>query len=395
MRLTLRLSLAARALVAAAVVAPLTAVLCLLLAFFGALFGLALTGVTTKTLATAATAPRLAAATPLSEPAALVLALGVLLAVFSGWSSLSPYTRDDHLIPPSGPTQWGLVSLVLVALYELVVEPLAWLAGVVDGGPLLALVPAGLGAVVGLVASVRWLRSEARALRALSVEGTETADPTTHGRLLATVDRLARIAGVPAPEVRVLDSSHPLAHTVGTRRDAVLVVSTGLLDALTPSELEAVLAHEAAHLANADSRLMSLALAPVVLAEELWGKTTTMADGPGSDPRDWPWYALGVCLRTAGQFGASVFAVGREAAADETAARLTGDPAALASALQTLAGRDPPETDLRAWSESVAALGVLPSLAPEDGRDWRFSTHPQTEDRIARLRELAAADERR
>jgi heat shock protein HtpX len=95
-----------------------------------------------------------------------------------------------------------------------------------------------------------------------------------------------------------------------------------------------------------------------------------------------------------GQFGAAVFAVGRERAADETAARLTGDPAALAAALATLADREPPATDLRERA-SVAALGVLPSLAPDGGLDWPFATHPPTDERVARLRELAADYERR
>jgi large subunit ribosomal protein L39e len=118
---------------------------------------------------------------------------------------------------------------------------------------------------------------------------------------------------------------------------------------------------------------MSLTLAPVVLAEELW-----VEGGPSRDPREWVWYAMGVVLLRVGQLGAAVFAVGRERAADETAAALTGDPTALAAALATLSGRDPPETDLREWSKSVAALGVLPPLAPGGGRAWPFDTHPRS-----------------
>jgi heat shock protein HtpX len=390
-RLALRLSLAARALVVASVVVPMAVFLSLVLAFFGAIFGLGLSGVTQTVLETAAAAPRVASVTPLPAWAAAVVAGCVLVVVFYGWERVAPYTRDDHLIPPSGPAQWALVLVVLVACYEVVVEPPAALLILLGDGPLLALAPAALGALVGVWGSILWLRAEIRALRELSVTGSEPADPEAHAALVGAVDRLSAAAGVAAPEVRVLGAPRPLAHVVGTRRDAVLVVSTGLLDALSPAEREAVLAHEVAHLANGDSRLMSLALAPVVLAEELF----VDEDGPGTDPRDWPWYALGVVLRAVGQFGAAVFAVGRERAADETAAKLTGDPAALASALATLAGRDPPETDLREWSESVAALGVLPSLAPEGERAWSFDTHPPVEERIERLRELAAAQEGR
>lgn len=393
-RLALRLSLAARALVVAGVVVPMAAVLSLVIALFGAMFGLALSGTTKRALEGAAAAPRLAAVTPFPPWAAAVLAVLVLVLVFVGWERVAPHTRDGYLIPPSGPVQWALVLLVLVAVYELLVEPLAWLNGLVGGGLALALAPAALGALLGFYGAVLWLRAEVRALRELSVEGSEPADPAAHATVVGAVDRLAATADVAAPEIRVLDVSRPLAHTVGTRRDAVLVVSTGLCDALSPAEVEAVVGHELAHVANGDSRLMSLALAPVVLAEELW-----VEDGPGQDPRDWPWYALGVALLRAGQFGAAVFAVGRERAADETAARLTGDPAALASALATLSGREPPTADPRAndgdWSETVAALGVLPSLAPADERAWPFDTHPPVAERIERLRALAASYEAR
>lgn len=390
MRLALRLSLVARALVVATVVVPMAVFLSLLLAFFGALFGLGLSGATQTVLETAAAAPRLASVTPLPAWAAGVVAACVLVLVFYGWERVASSTRDDYLIPPSGPVQWALVLLVLVAAYEVLVEPAAALFASLGDGLLLALAPAALGALVGLWGAVLWLRTEARALRELSVTGSEPADPDAHAALVGAVDRLSAVAGVTAPAVRVLDSPRPLAHTVGTRRDAVLVVSTGLLDALAGAEVDAVVAHELAHVANGDSRLMSLALAPVVLAEELW-----VEDGPGRDPRDWLWYAMGVVMLRVGQFAAAVFAVGRERVADETAARLTGDPAALASALATLSGREPPSTDLWEWSASVAALGVLPSLAPEDERAWPFDTHPPVEERIERLRELARAYERR
>ncbi len=306
--------------------------------------------------------------------------------VFAGWASLSPYTRDDYLIPPSGPVQWLVVAVVLGACYEVVAETAATVASVLGAFPALVAVVVGLG--FGLLATVWLLRAEVRNLRELSVRGTEPADPEPHGRLVGAVDRLSGAAGVPAPEVRVLDAERPLAHTAGARGSAALVVSTGLLAALSDAELDAVVAHEVAHLANGDSRLMSLALAPVVLADEMF-----VDEDPDLD--DLFWNLVGGLFRLVGGFGASVFAVGREAAADETAARLTGDPAALASALRTLSGRDPPTTDLRDWSASVATLGVLPSLAPEGSREWPFRTHPPTEERIDRLRALVAAYEER
>ena len=92
--------------------------------------------------------------------------------------------------------------------------------------------------------------------------------------------------------------------------------------------------------------------------------------------------------------GAAVFVVDRERAADETAVRLTGDPAAVASALATLSGCESPVAGPRSndgdWSEAVAALGVLPSPESADERAWPFDTHPPIAERIKRLRALAA-----
>lgn len=387
MRLGLRLSLAGRAVVALATLGPVAALVCLLVTVVCGAVVFSFAGPAVEAVRTLAASPRLAAVTPLPAPAVVVLAVVALVAVFGGWESLAPYTRDDYLIPPSGPVQWLLVAVVLGACYEVVVETAATAVGLVDAfATVVVALVGGLG--FGLLGTVWLLRAEVRNLRSLSVRGTEPADADAHGRLVGAVDRLSGVAGVPAPEVRVLDSPRPLARTAGTRRSAALVVSTGLLAALSDAELDAVVAHEVAHLANGDSRLMSLALTPVVLADDLF-----VDDDPDLD--DLFWNLVGGLFRLVGGFGASVFAVGREAAADETAARLTGDPAALASALRTLSGRDPPTTDLREWSASVAALGVLPSLAPDRDREWPFRTHPPTEERIERLRALVAAYEER
>lgn len=386
MRLALRLSLAARALVALAALGPVVVALCLLGAVFGAALSLGVAGHALQVVEGLADAPRLAAVTPLPAPVAALLALAVPVAVVAGWRRIAPYTADSTLIPPTGPVQWLAVGVVLAALYEFAAEVGATVAAVVDAFGLL-FASLCLGAGLGLLGTVWLLRAECRDLRALSVRGADPADPTAHATLVGTTDRLAAVAGVPPPEVRVLDDDRPLAHVVGRRRSATLVVSTGLLAALREDELAAVLAHELAHLANGDTRLTSLALAPVVLAE-----STFVEDESPADPGELLWHLVGLAIMWVGQFGAAAFTVGRERAADETAARLTGDPAALAAALRTLDGVGPPETDLRA---SVAALGVLPALAPDGGRAWPFDTHPPTDERVARLRDLAGEYERR
>lgn len=132
----------------ALVVVPMAAFLSLLLAAFDALLGLGLSDTTRRVLETAVAAPRLAAVTPLPPWAAAVLAGCVLVLVVASWEWVAPHTRDDYLIPPSGPVQWALVLVVLLA------EPAAALYGLLGDGVALALTPAALGALLGLVCAV-------------------------------------------------------------------------------------------------------------------------------------------------------------------------------------------------------------------------------------------------
>jgi heat shock protein HtpX len=202
-----------------------------------------------------------------------------------------------------------------------------------------------------------------------------------------TVRRLARQADVPRPATRVHRSSAPLAYTVSDGGTPTLIVSAGLLDALSPAQAEAVLAHEVAHVANRDLRWTTRAMLPLLGAEEF---CETFVDEDDSDPRQIPYLLFGRFLVAWARLGAGTFSRSRELAADLGAARATGDPGALAAALVQLdeAATEAPSTDLRA----VDALNVLPTMRP-GGR--LLSSHPPTEERIERLRVLEREYERR
>ena len=106
--------------------------------------------------------------------------------------------------------------------------------------------------------------------------------------------------------------------------------------------------------------------------------------------------ACRLCLPWA-SLGTGLFSRGREFAADRAAARLTGNPGALAAALRRLDDSldEPPPQDLRELSHTCDALSVMPALDPEsDGGGGLFATHPPTEVRIRRLRELEREQER-
>ena len=207
----------------------------------------------------------------------------------------------------------------------------------------------------------------------------------------AIVERLCALADMKAPPVGVERDRAPLVWTVAApgRRPRVYA-TTGLLDALPSDELAAVLAHEVAHVAHRDAALMTVLSAPGVLVVR--GLFATARDSHPDDRLNAllvapvtivfavPFALLGGLARLVSRH--------REYAADRAAAELTGSPAALASALQRLAGRldELPQEDLRV----VAArdpLNILPARrATGIRRLW--ATHPPLADRLAQLERL-------
>ena len=201
------------------------------------------------------------------------------------------------------------------------------------------------------------------------------------------VDRLAQQAGVPTPAVKIAVTRTPTALTVGYRPAAsTIVLSRGLVKELDEWELEAVLAHELAHIANRDAAIMSVMTIPAAKAEAFLERY----DGAG--------YLglLALLLQALSRWCVIAVARYREYAADDGAVAITGDPAALASALETLdrsvARR--PATDLRRH-RTAAAFSIVPPPWEEHrffDRSRRFvarrllGTHPPTKKRIERLR---------
>jgi heat shock protein HtpX len=221
--------------------------------------------------------------------------------------------------------------------------------------------------------------------------------------LRARVRRLAIALDVPEPDVRVVDTAVPNAVTVGVGRTWTVCLTRGLLDALDghDGELDAVLAHEVAHVANRDAAAITLArlpvrfvrtlaavLAVVFFAVGLIGGSAGVLPGFVGPVLVGTLVALppALVLAWGGRRVVARLARRGEFVADATAAETTGDPAALASALGRLDDRldDRPGDDLR---EADANLGAV-SLLPVDRRDATY--HPPTAARIERLRAMVA-----
>jgi heat shock protein HtpX len=224
-------------------------------------------------------------------------------------------------------------------------------------------------AVLGLWPCVGELRD--------SVKG-EPLEPDAEPELWAIVDRLCVTADLPRPVLVLEESREPNSWVVDLpRRAPRLHVTRKLLDLLEPAELEAVIAHELAHVAHRDATVMTVVGLP--------GDALYKVGGAGGGSWN-PGGSVGLVAR----IGSLALSRHRELAADRSAATLTGRPSALASALMKMSGVLIPGDDLRVGWQS---LNLLP--AGDESRWWFWRTHPRVEQRVAALermeRRLAAA----
>jgi heat shock protein HtpX len=260
-----------------------------------------------------------------------------------------------------------------------------------------------IGAVAGLVVFLCFLPtlSERLALAAAHAVYVEREDEP---QLYDLVARLAGMADLPVPRLAVAPTDVPNAFSAGrSPTDAVVVVTRGLLSRVQGGELEAVLAHELAHVANRDAFVMTLVSAPTMLAHKLF---TWVVSAPGrakGAAKVLVFFALLYCFFPLVMLwilyavaAALVLTVSRyrEYVADRGAVLLTGAPEQLMSALQRLAGELPliPKADLRAVA-GANALFILPTEGQPGGFELDpqrlFGSHPPLERRLARLSETS------
>jgi heat shock protein HtpX len=256
-----------------------------------------------------------------------------------------------------------------------------------------ALFAAGASAAVIVVVAVVLLllqlfTSDKLALATMGVKEVSAAEePELHG----IIERLCVQADLPMPRVCVMETSMPNAFAMGRSRKSTTVCATrGILEMLSPPELEGVMAHEITHVINRDVMVMTFAgffasLAGLILQFAFFF-------GGGGDREEEEGVFL-VVIASLLVYAISFFLLRalsryREFAADRGGAVLTGRPSALASALLKISGtiERVPSQDLRN-AEGLSAFFIIPAKTKKSLLNL-FADHPPLEQRLAALERL-------
>lgn len=227
---------------------------------------------------------------------------------------------------------------------------------------------------------------------ALKMAGARQIEERDDPRLFAMVREVAEKSRMPMPKVYIIDNPSPNAFATGRNPEhAVVAVTTGIQRLLTERELRGVIGHEMGHVRNRDiltsSIVATVAGAISMIAQVLmW---SSLFGGRGRDQN--PFVTLAVILIA--PIAATMIQLGisrtREYAADKTGAEVTGDPEALASALEKLQrGVAAMPMEESPAQEAVSALYIVKPFAGGGGMANLFSTHPPLEERIKRLRSM-------
>jgi heat shock protein HtpX len=244
--------------------------------------------------------------------------------------------------------------------------------------------------IAGGLAAVNLFASDKLALAAM---GARVVSPQEAPQLHAMIERLCVQADLPKPKVAVANTRMPNAFALGrSPKSATVCATTGIMELLSPAELEGVMAHELTHVANRDVMVMTLAgffatiAAYIVQFGFLFGGTSNSDDDDG--PSAMVLILVSLVVYVVSFFLMQALSRYREFAADRGSALITGRPSALASALQKISSgmHRIPQQDLRT-SQNLQAFFIFPA-GTREAVSGLFATHPPLEKRIERLMRL-------
>jgi heat shock protein HtpX len=249
------------------------------------------------------------------------------------------------------------------------------------------------GVAIFIIAALFALQIFASDKLALRAVGAREVSPQEAPELHAMIERLCIQADLPKPKVAVMHTAMPNAFAMGrSQKNATVCATTGIMELLSPAELEGVLAHELTHVINRDVLVMTLAGFFATIASYIVQFGFFFGGGGDSDDDDGPGFIV-VLLVALGVYIVSFLLMQalsryREFAADRGAAVITGRPSALSSALLKISGTMEriPQNDLRAHAE-LNAFYIVPANVKQSLFNL-FATHPPIEQRIAALSRL-------
>ena len=269
-------------------------------------------------------------------------------------------------------------------------------------------------AVAAVVAWVSWRKGPQQVLWSTGARELTAPQTLQEKQLVDVVEEMAIAAGLPKPRVYVIDDPDPNAFATG--RDAAsacIAVTTGLLAIVSREELQAVVAHEMAHVRNLDVRLMTLIAALVgviVVLSNGMGRFLGMGGGRGAGGLLGGrgkkggeglglaalvvfvlWIITLVLAPIISQIMAMAVSRDREYLADATGSELTRNPGALASALEKIETHEAPTTSIKAGAAHLCIADPLgKDVNLKDGRlADLLATHPPMAKRIVRLKGMA------
>lgn len=222
---------------------------------------------------------------------------------------------------------------------------------------------------------------------AKTIDGTEGE---AERWLVATVEDLARQAGIKTPEVAIYPGAANAFATGAFKNSALVAVSTDIMGQMTKEELRAVLGHEMSHVANGDMVTLTLVQGVlnafvIVISRVLASVIANAGKGEGNRRNNGGMYfllvmVLQIALGVLASLVVMWFSRRREYAADAGSAKLLGTPSAMIAALRRLGNLQP-----GVLPDSLKAMGIA-----EGKKTSIWSTHPSIEDRIAALQNLGA-----
>jgi heat shock protein HtpX len=242
--------------------------------------------------------------------------------------------------------------------------------------------------IAGGLAALNLFASDKLALAAM---GARVVTPEQAPQLHAMIERLCVQADLPKPKVAVAQTRMPNAFALGrSPKSATVCATTGIMELLSPAELEGVMAHELTHVQNRDVLVMTLAgfFATIAAYIVQFGFFFGGSSDDDDNPSFFVLLLVSLVVYVVSFLLMQMLSRYREFAADRGAAVITGRPSALASALTKISSgmHNIPQKDLRAAGE-LNAFFIFPAGAGKSIGSL-FSTHPPMEKRIAALQRL-------